>query len=70
MYYELLITTRKSINSEKKHENIQFPSLRSALERAMFETKTRMNTFFWITVIEVDPEEPEHERECYFASNS
>lgn len=40
MYYELFITTRKSVNSEKNHENIQFPSLRSALERAMFETKT------------------------------
>lgn len=69
MYYELSIITKKSVNSEKNHENIQFPSLRSALERAMFETKANMSKFFRIMVIEVDPEQPGHEREYYFASN-
>lgn len=69
MYYELSITTKKSVNSETNREDIQFPSLRSALERAMFETKANMSKFFRVMVIEVDPEQPGYEREYYFASN-
>lgn len=69
MYYEFFITTRKSVNSEENHENIQFPSLRSALERAMFETKASMSKFFRIEVVCVSDKVTENGKLYYVCQN-
>ena len=69
MYYELSITTRKSVNSEIVYEKIQFPSLRSALERAMFETKASMSKFFRIEVACVSDKVTENGKLYYVCQN-
>ena len=69
MYYELSITTRKSVNSEENHENIQFPSLRSALERAMFETKANFGKFFRIEVFCKSDKVTENGKIFYMSQN-
>lgn len=69
MYYELSITKKKSVNSETNSENIQFPSLRSALERAIFETKANMGKFFQIEVYCISDKVTENKKRYYICKN-